>query len=77
MKPSKQHSKLPNYIYLGTIYLSPLKREISHCEKIKNLGDDIITFNGKGWNVILQGYFNERTSNCTDFVNPINLTLWT
>ena len=49
MKLSKQHSKLPNDIYLGTIYLCPLKGEI------KNLGYDNITFNRKGGDVILQG----------------------
>ena len=70
LKISKQCSNLPKDIYLGTMYFSPLKGEIRNCDKIKNLSEEIINFRREGVDIILQGDFNARTANCTDFVQP-------
>ena len=68
LKINKENAKLANDIYIGTLYLSPHKGKITESEKIKNLAEDIIYFKGKGGDIILQGDFNARTSNNTDFV---------
>ena len=68
LKINKENAKLVNDIYIGTLYLSPHKGKITESEKIKNLAEDIIYFKGKGGDIILQGDFNARTSNNTDFV---------
>ena len=70
IKLGKQSAALARDVYLGTIYFSPSKGEIKNCEKISNLSEEIISFNRKGGEVILQGDFNARTSNSTDIVEP-------
>lgn len=82
IKLSKQCWNISNDIYLGTIYFSPLKGEISKCEKISTLTDEIISFNRKGGDIILQGDFNARTSNKGDCVksdkfDPVDMVLET
>ena len=70
IKIKKEKLNLPNDIYLGSLYISPHKGKQTESVKIKTLGEDIISFQRKGGEILLLGDTNARTSNFSDTLEP-------